>query len=120
MARRTGAVVATAAIAAPAAASAAAVTPLRLLGPTIGPKQPQELSDQTLWAGHGIRWWAAYWAAMDYSSPADTSYCTGPYQAEHRHHHTQWACYGHFAYARSEHWQVNLDQYGSQTYFDAW
>lgn len=59
--------------------------------------------------------YAAYHAEIDWpgKGPAETSYCTGPY--ENKVGKTQWACYGDFPF-NCFHWQVNVGPYGEQTY----
>jgi hypothetical protein len=54
------------------------------------------------------------WAQYDYphNQIEYPTECKGPY--ENAHKRTQWACVGVFEFA--EHWQVNIDAYGVQTW----
>lgn len=72
-----------------------------------------------LWTEGNSYWRSREWIEYDRKSPAYEPYdCDGPYG--NGHGVTQWACFGTMVYSfiGNKYWQVNIDAYGEQTYWN--
>jgi hypothetical protein len=72
-----------------------------------------------LWTKANAFWRTREWIEYDRSSPSYEPYECHEFSGK-THGVTQWACYGemYYSYIEKKYWQVNIDAYGEQTYWN--